>query len=115
MAPLQTAGQPSFGRRPASTSMRYPMSATETATGAFEAELLAILPKLRAMAVMFARDRTLADDLLQDAIALALAGQNRYVLGTNLAAWMYRLMRNRFISILRQHKVPMIPLEDPAA
>ena len=35
---------------------------------------------------------------------LALSNQHSYTPGTNLAAWMYRVMRNRFISLLRRRK-----------
>ena len=82
---------------------------------AFETELLEVLPRLRATAVMFTRDRTAADDLLQESIVLALAAKTSYTPGTNMYAWMYRLMRNRFISLLRRRKAPAVPLDDPAA
>ncbi len=82
---------------------------------AFETELLTILPKLRATAVMFTRDRSAADDLLQDSIVLALSAQSSFTPGTNLSAWMYRLMRNRFISLLRRRRFATVSLDDPAA
>jgi RNA polymerase sigma-70 factor (ECF subfamily) len=81
----------------------------------FETDLLAILPKLRATAVMFTRDRSAADDLLQDSIVLALQAQASFTPGTNLSAWMYRLMRNRFISLLRRRRLATVSLDDPAA
>lgn len=81
----------------------------------FEQELLSVLPRLRAIAVMLTRDRVAADDLLQDSIVLALSAKHSYTLGTNLAAWMYRLMRNRLISLARRRRPSTVPLEDPIA
>ena len=82
---------------------------------AFETELLTILPQLRAMAMILARDRVRADDLLQDSLVLALAGKGSFELGTNLKAWMYRVMRNRLISLARKRRVATISLDEPAA
>jgi RNA polymerase sigma-70 factor, ECF subfamily len=84
-------------------------------TPTFEKELLSVLPRLRAIAVMLTRDRVAADDLLQDSIVLALSAKHSYTLGTNLAAWMYRLMRNRLISLARRRRPSTVPLEDPIA
>lgn len=85
------------------------------ADDAFEAELLAMLPQLRAIAMRLTRDRAQADDLLQDSLVLALVGKRSFELGTNLAGWMYRLMRNRFISQVRQRGLRTISLDEPAA
>lgn len=81
----------------------------------FEKELLSVLPRLRAIAVMLTRDRVAADDLLQDSLVLALSAKHSYTLGTNLAAWMYRLMRNRLISLARRRRPSTVPLDDPIA
>lgn len=81
----------------------------------FEDQLLDILPKLHATSIMLTRDRTAAADLLQDSLVLALTGKAHYVPGTNLSAWMYRVMRNRFISLVRRRRSPTVPLDDPAA
>jgi len=87
----------------------------QAGTPTFEKELLSVLPRLRAIAVMLTRDRVAADDLLQDSIVLALSAKHSYTLGTNLAAWMYRLMRNRLISLARRRRPSTVPLEDPIA
>jgi RNA polymerase sigma-70 factor, ECF subfamily len=97
------------------TTERVAAKAPEQATGTFEGELLAVLPRLRAISVMLTRDRVAADDLLQDSIVLALSAKHSYTLGTNLTAWMYRLMRNRLISLARRRRPSTVPLDDPAA
>jgi RNA polymerase sigma-70 factor (ECF subfamily) len=68
----------------------------------FRAELVALLPRLRVQALALTRNRADADDLVQAALANALAAQHSFTPGTNLGAWMYRILRNRFISDRRR-------------
>lgn len=70
----------------------------------FHALLTAALPRLRIHATALTRNRSEADDLVQDAVALALRHQNSFEMGTNFAGWMHRILRNRFISVLRQRR-----------
>ncbi len=70
----------------------------------FHAALIALLPKLRVQALALTRNRAAAEDLVQDAVANALAAQNSFTPGTNFAAWMHRILRNRFISTLRKQR-----------
>ena len=68
---------------------------------AFLDELIGELPRLRGAAVMMARIRADADDLLQTTAARALAAHQQFALGTNMRAWLYRIMRNEFIDMVR--------------
>ncbi len=68
----------------------------------FHDALVALLPKLRVQALSLTRNRADADDLVQAAIANALAAQSSFTPGTNFGAWMYRILRNRFISDRRR-------------
>lgn len=70
----------------------------------FHGMLVALLPKLRIQALALTRNRASADDLVQDAVANALAAQTSFTPGTNFAAWMHRILRNRFISTLRKQR-----------
>ncbi len=70
----------------------------------FHQALIALLPKLRVQALALTRNRAAAEDLVQDAVANALAAQNSFTPGTNFAAWMHRILRNRFISTLRKQR-----------
>lgn len=83
---------------------------------AFENRLVLLLPRLRAQAMVLCRNHTAADDLVQDAAMLALAGRNSFIEGTNFAAWAHRILRNSFISGRRRHR-ETIALDDapPAA
>jgi RNA polymerase sigma-70 factor, ECF subfamily len=81
--------------------------ATESATmptADFHGMLVALLPKLRVQALALTRNRAAADDLVQDAVANALSAQDSFTAGTNFAAWMHRILRNRFISTLRKQR-----------
>ncbi|NKC33049.1 sigma-70 family RNA polymerase sigma factor [Falsiroseomonas selenitidurans] len=71
---------------------------------AFHDQVIALLPRLRVQALALTRNRAAADDLVQDAVANALAAQNSFTPGTNFAAWMHRILRNRFISTLRKQR-----------
>ncbi len=73
------------------------MSNIKTATS-FNDNLIAILPRLRAYAILLTRDRALADDIVQDAAMRALKNQAQFQEGTNFSAWMHRIVRNCFIN-----------------
>src|SRR5579875_1840096 len=70
----------------------------------FHGQLIAILPKLRVQALALTRNRASAEDLVQDAVCNALSAQDSFIPGTNFAAWMHRILRNRFISNLRKRR-----------
>ncbi|WP_372623967.1 sigma-70 family RNA polymerase sigma factor [Falsiroseomonas sp.] len=70
----------------------------------FHAQLITLLPRLRVQALALTRNRAAAEDLVQDAVANALAAQDSFTPGTNFAAWMHRILRNRFISTLRKQR-----------
>ena len=73
-------------------------------SGEFHGQLVALLPKLRVQALALTRNRAAAEDLVQDAVANALAAQDSFTPGTNFAAWMHRILRTRFISTLRKQR-----------
>ena len=74
------------------------------ATELFDNQVIAILPKLRVQALALTRNRAAAEDLVQDAVCNALSASNSFIPGTNFAAWMHRILRNRFISNLRKRR-----------
>lgn len=70
----------------------------------FHDQMIAILPKLRVQALALSRNRSAADDLVQEAVAKALAARNSFEDGTNFSAWMHRILRNTFISWIRRRR-----------
>lgn len=74
------------------------------APAAFKAELIELLPSLRAFARSLARNPAQADDLVQDTLVKALANVDRFEQGTNLRAWLFTILRNHYYSQLRKAK-----------
>lgn len=71
---------------------------------AFKADLIELLPSLRAFARSLAHNPALADDLVQDTLVKALANVDRFEPGTNLRAWLFTILRNHYYSQLRKSK-----------
>jgi RNA polymerase sigma-70 factor (ECF subfamily) len=80
----------------------------------FHEQLKAILPRLRIYALSLTRDRDAADDLVHDTVIKALTGRHSFQPGTNLAAWLFRIQRNEFISGLRRQR-PSVPVDTAIA
>jgi len=70
----------------------------------FEEELIASIPSLRAFATALVRRRDLVDDLVQDTLLRAWSNQDLFTLGTNLRAWAFTILRNRFLTLYRSCK-----------
>lgn len=66
--------------------------------------LLGHLPALRAFAISLTRNVSAADDLVQDTIVKAWSNFDKFEPGTNLGAWLFRILRNTFFSNARKHK-----------
>lgn len=79
---------------------------------AFREDLTRTIPSLRAFARSLAMgDDALADDLVQDTCVNALRAQDQFTPGTNLKAWLFTILRNRFRSLAKHRKVRA---EEPA-
>jgi RNA polymerase sigma-70 factor, ECF subfamily len=64
----------------------------------FERDTAALRPVLLRGARRLTRNEADAEDLLQDALMHAFMGFRRFEPGTNLNAWLFRIMHNRWIS-----------------
>jgi RNA polymerase sigma-70 factor (ECF subfamily) len=67
-------------------------------------EMVALVPQMHTFARSLCRDGTRADDLVQEALARALANIERFRPGTNLKAWLFTIVRNEHYSQLRRRK-----------
>jgi RNA polymerase sigma-70 factor (ECF subfamily) len=67
-------------------------------------EMVALVPQMHTFARSLTRDGTRADDLVQEALARALANIERFRPGTNLKAWLFTIVRNEHYSQLRRRK-----------
>src|SRR5215468_9892630 len=81
------------------------------ATPSVREEILLCLPHLRAFGRSLAGNRDKADDLVQDAIVLALSAAEQFTPGTNFKAWIFTILRNRYFNELRRNKHVIEPLE----
>jgi RNA polymerase sigma-70 factor (ECF subfamily) len=71
----------------------------------FREDVVTLLPHLRAFArSLTAGNATLADDLVQDTVLKALEAQEQYQPGTNLKAWLFTILRNQHLSLLRRKR-----------
>lgn len=64
--------------------------------------LVELLPSLRAFAMSLTRNRSSADDLVQDTIVKAWSNSDKFMPGTNLQAWLFTILRNTYYSSLRK-------------
>jgi RNA polymerase sigma-70 factor (ECF subfamily) len=68
----------------------------------FKAQLVALIPHLRAFARSLTGDATAADDLAQDAMMKAWDARASFQMGTNMKAWTFMILRNQFYSERRR-------------
>jgi RNA polymerase sigma-70 factor, ECF subfamily len=74
------------------------MSATGPQSGSFEELALPLFDQLYNFAHWLTQNREEAEDLVQETYAKALKGFSSFELGTNFRAWMYRILRNTFLT-----------------
>lgn len=70
----------------------------------FKSGLISAIPSLRAFAISLTGKPDRADDLVQETMMKAWAGQNSFKEGTNLKAWLYTILRNEFYSAYRKRR-----------
>jgi RNA polymerase sigma-70 factor (ECF subfamily) len=66
--------------------------------------ILATVPSLRAFAVSLSGNLDRADDLVQETLTRALANIDSFRPGTNMAAWLFTILRNQFRSEYRKRR-----------
>jgi len=77
------------------------IEATERTAG-FEQDALPFLPQLYGAALRLTRNPADAEDLVQQTFMKAYAAFDQYESGTNLKAWLYKILTNTFISSYRK-------------
>lgn len=82
---------------------RSPVEESATARAArFERDALQYLDQLYSAALRMTRNPADAEDLVQETFAKAFAAFHQYRPGTNLKAWLYRILTNTFINSYRK-------------
>jgi len=70
----------------------------------FERDALPLMPELYAAAMRLTRNPSDAEDLLQEAYLRAYRGFASFEEGTNLRAWLYRILTNAYINTYRKRQ-----------
>ena len=71
-------------------------------TKAFEAELISLIPNLRAFGRHLSGDVQRGEDLAQETLAKAWAARHRFEMGTSMKAWTFMILRNAYFSEQRR-------------
>ncbi len=101
-APMSLSQSP---REPGSTpaaAVRAGPEPPAVRTARFELEALPYLDQLYGAALRMTRNPADAEDLVQETFAKAFASFHQYEPGTNLKAWLYRILTNSFINSYRK-------------
>jgi RNA polymerase sigma-70 factor (ECF subfamily) len=79
----------------------------------FERDAMPLMPQLYSAALRLTRNPADAEDLVQEAYLRAYRGFAGFTPGTNLKAWLYRILTNTFINAYRKkQRQPVTVLED---
>ncbi|KEQ04764.1 sigma-70 family RNA polymerase sigma factor [Pseudorhizobium pelagicum] len=81
----------------------------------FSAEVVALLPALRAFARRFCREQSDQEDLVQETVLKAFANADRFQAGTNLKSWLFTIEYNAFCNIYGRSRRQVIGSNEPAA
>jgi RNA polymerase sigma-70 factor, ECF subfamily len=92
-----TAPQPETGSAP-----RAKVDDKVDTDAQFKADLLDLIPFLRAFARSLCGNQEMADDLAQETLVKAWQARNMFAPGTNLKAWLFTILRNQFYSDRRR-------------
>jgi RNA polymerase sigma-70 factor (ECF subfamily) len=70
----------------------------------FRSQLLHEMPLLRRWSHVLCRNQSLAEDMMQETLTRAWANRASFARGTNMRAWLYRILRNTYFNHLRQRR-----------
>jgi len=74
------------------------------AEDAFETEALSYIDALYRTALRMTRSEADAEDLVQETYIRALRFREQFTPGTNLKAWLFRILRNTYLSLYRRQR-----------
>lgn len=82
----------------------HPLATSAQRARRFENDALPLLDRMHATALRMTRNPADAEDLIQETSARAYASFHQFQPGTNLNAWLYRILTNTFISGYRKRQ-----------
>jgi RNA polymerase sigma-70 factor (ECF subfamily) len=74
------------------------METPHTATASFEQLAIPLLPSLLRQALWLTQNGAEAEDLAQESLSKALRAFSSFTPGTNFKAWIFRILRNTFLT-----------------
>src|SRR6202162_3707060 len=88
------------------------MARGDPQSDSFEELAMPLFDQLYNFAQWLTQNREEAEDLVQETYVKALKGFSSFQLGTNFRAWMYRILRNTFLTSRKGLQVTMtVPLD----
>jgi len=88
---------------------------SKSRTGEFEQAAVEHLGSLLAVATRMTRNSAEAEDLVQDTLVKAMRAREQFEAGTNMRAWLLRILTNTFINKYRRGGLERAVLEGPDA
>jgi RNA polymerase sigma-70 factor (ECF subfamily) len=89
---------------PAAGGLLAPAETDEQRTARFEGDALGYRDQMYAAALRLHRNRADAEDLVQETFAKAYQSFHQFRAGTNLRAWLHRILINTFITLYRKRQ-----------
>lgn len=88
------------------------MADIQNESGTFEELATPLFARLYNFAYWLTQDRSEAEDLVQEAYVKALKGFGSYRQGTNFRAWIYRILKNTYLTSRLGLRVATLSLDD---
>jgi RNA polymerase sigma-70 factor (ECF subfamily) len=101
-----------FSRKPASVAQDADLAGGQH-VDTFEVELLGHLDTLYGVSCRMTKSTTEAEDLVQDTVVKAMRARDQFQPGTNLKAWLLRILTNTFINRYRRGGLERTVLDGP--
>jgi RNA polymerase sigma-70 factor (ECF subfamily) len=99
--PTEGSGQPAEA---AEEAVNVATESAEERRVRFERDAMQYVDQLYSAAMRMARNPADAEDLVQEAYTKAFSAFHQYKPGTNLKAWLYRILTNTYINLYRKRQ-----------
>ncbi|WP_234399401.1 sigma-70 family RNA polymerase sigma factor [Psychromicrobium lacuslunae] len=94
---------------PAEETVDLAAESIEERRARFERDAMQYVDQLYSAAMRMARNPADAEDLVQEAYTKAFSAFHQYRPGTNLKAWLYRILTNTYINLYRKRQREPLP------
>ena len=102
--PVDAAEEPQAQTAPEQADPQLAAETAQQRTARFERDAMPLLDQLYAAALRMTRNPTDAEDLVQETYLTAYGAFGSFRAGTNLRAWLYRILTNTYINGYRKRQ-----------